>query len=492
MPSLYSAGDARRHSGTTEDNNSEPYRTPWRRDYARLVHSPSFRRLQGKTQVFPGHESDFYRNRLTHSLEVAQIAKSIAIRLNSTNKLFSSTKQKIEPDIVEFAGLAHDLGHPPFGHNGEEALDECMGDHGGFEGNAQTLRILSRLEKKKMLGKSSASDKLFRNGKDLRCGIDLTYRTLASLLKYDFCIPERRADRKNPSELMKGYYLDNAGLVEEIKAAVVGKGAPLAGFKTIECSIMDVADDIAYSTYDLEDNFKAGFLTPMGLFALEPEIYKSVAETIRNRVRKQYADLDLNTEAIDPDLVRHILFQVFETILFGGSTHINEILKSKRGHRSAKTMIVAKEVQLLSRKLASDGYERCRFTSNLVGTFISGIEVIPHQTYPQLHQARLNIQTFLFVEVLKNITFHAIIKSPGLQVVEYRGKDIVKSIFKAINDPGGIRLLPDDFRVLCQEASEMNRVRAICDFISGMTDRYAFEFYSRLFGTTNLTIHKPL
>ena len=124
----------------------EPYRTPWSRDYARLIHSPSFRRLQGKTQLFPGQESDFFRNRLTHSQEVAQISKSIAIKLNyDLNK--KNQNYEIDPTLAEFAGLAHDLGHPPFGHLGERALNKKMIDSGGFEGNAQTLRILTKLEK---------------------------------------------------------------------------------------------------------------------------------------------------------------------------------------------------------------------------------------------------------------------------------------------------------------------------------------------------------
>lgn len=127
--------------------SNEPYRSDFRRDYARLVHSPAFRRLDGKTQLFPGVESDFFRNRLTHSLEVAQIAKSIALKLNYESQ-FIADLGGIDTDLVEVAGLAHDLGHPPFGHNGELTLDQCMLAYGGFEGNAQTLRILSRLEKK--------------------------------------------------------------------------------------------------------------------------------------------------------------------------------------------------------------------------------------------------------------------------------------------------------------------------------------------------------
>ena len=98
--------------------------------------------------MFPGSESDFFRNRLTHSLEVAQIAKSIALRINGEHEYFK--KYSIDLDLVETAALAHDLGHPPFGHNGEKALDECMRDKGGFEGNAQTLRVLARLEKKEL------------------------------------------------------------------------------------------------------------------------------------------------------------------------------------------------------------------------------------------------------------------------------------------------------------------------------------------------------
>lgn len=119
MRPLYRAGDATRDRPAEPDS---PYRTPFRRDYARLLHCPSFRRLQGKTQLFPSAESDFFRNRLTHSLEVAQIAKSIASRLNIVCDYLQH--HPIDLDIVETADLAHDLGHPPFGHNGERALNE--------------------------------------------------------------------------------------------------------------------------------------------------------------------------------------------------------------------------------------------------------------------------------------------------------------------------------------------------------------------------------
>lgn len=271
MTRLYRNADADRVVGAPNDRATEPFRSPWRRDYARLIHSASFRRLQGKTQVFPGHEFDFFRNRLTHSLEVAQIAKSIAIRLNATSSVFRQKSMKIEPEIVEFAGLAHDLGHPPFGHNGEEALDECMRDYGGFEGNAQSLRIVSRLEKKAY---REDGEQFGKDGTDMRCGLDLTYRCLASLLKYDKPIPIRYKDRETTG-VMKGYYLEDHDLVFGMKKKVLGLVDESIEFKTIECSIMDIADDIAYSTYDLEDIFKAGFLTPLDLLALDEDIYSS-------------------------------------------------------------------------------------------------------------------------------------------------------------------------------------------------------------------------
>jgi dGTPase len=208
MGAMYSRRDRARVVRLENEKDDEPYRSAWRRDYARLIHSPSFRRLQGKTQVFPGYESDFFRNRLTHSLEVAQIAKSLAMRLNATAKEFKKAENALKPEIVEFAGLAHDLGHPPFGHTGEEALDECMRDYGGFEGNAQTLRIGARLEKKSTIRTVQEDTVPFDNGEDLRCGLNLTFRSLASLLKYDNMIAELKDDRRVSEGVEKGYCVE--------------------------------------------------------------------------------------------------------------------------------------------------------------------------------------------------------------------------------------------------------------------------------------------
>ncbi|MDV4158213.1 dGTP triphosphohydrolase [Rhizobium brockwellii] len=486
MRPLYSPSDNGR---VLQTDNPEIYREEWRRDYARLIHSASFRRLQGKTQVFPGHEGDFFRNRLTHSLEVAQIAKSIAIRLNSTSEFFQGD-QKLAPDLVEFAGLAHDLGHPPFGHNGEEALDECMREHGGgFEGNAQTLRILSRLEKKTTLTAPIEIQIFDEVGTDLRCGLNLTYRSLAAILKYDAVIPVMAGDRPldKQDSVVKGYYDSDRSLVEKIKLAVLGESYD-GEFKTVECSIMDIADDIAYSTYDLEDVFKSGFHNPLDLFAFPDSIYESVAKTINKRLAKQYPETERTVTVKD---VQEILFDVFSDMFSFGTEQL-QILKNRKTSNEYKKMYFSVEAQKRASVYAEDGYSRTAFTSNLVQVFLQGVEVIAHAKYPQLHKVRLDLKTFVTVEVLKNITYESVIRAPALQVVEYRGKDIVKKIFAAISEKNGERLMPPDFREVYNKGDELNRRRTICDFIAGMTDRYAVEFYSRLFGANGMTMHKPL
>ncbi|HKA54795.1 MAG TPA: dNTP triphosphohydrolase [Candidatus Binatia bacterium] len=212
---------------TPESQSTESdYRSEFEHDRARIIHSAAFRRLQGKTQVFGVYEGDFFRTRLTHSLEVAQIAKGIALRLGA------------DTDLVEAVCLAHDLGHPPFGHTGEHTLHELMRYHGGFEGNAQTFRILTCLERKHV-----AYD-----------GLNLTYQTLDGVLKYKTCIDA--AALAVSDDPVKGFYAWDRGLVAAI-VHYTGSGYA----RSFECQIMDVADDIAYSVHDLEDSLKAGLIS---------------------------------------------------------------------------------------------------------------------------------------------------------------------------------------------------------------------------------------
>jgi dGTPase len=484
--SLYPSSHSQRIVPIQSDSDQlEPYRTPWRRDYARLIHSAAFRRLQGKTQLFPGRESDFFRNRLTHSLEVAQIAKSIALKVNYENKYF--TKNPINADLVETAALAHDLGHPPFGHNGEHALDDCMKTDGGFEGNAQTLRILAKLEKRQTKGDDLDLEVPILNGDDNRAGLNLTFRTLAAVLKYDNEIP---AHRKKSQSVVKGYYYTEKDVVAQIKKHLgVSEHTPL---KTIECSIMDLADDIAYSTYDIEDAFKANFLSPVSMMAVEYSRAERIASEVKKRLKKAYPDKTGPEVDFSIDDVFLTIMECFKDIWGFGTSTLEEF---KRGDWSPEiaTSSIASTSTLASNKMASNGYYRSRITSEFVGQYIRSVNIEFNKESPLLSKVVVDVKTFKRIELLKIFAFNALIMSPMLKVSEYRGKDIVKQIFRALTDDDGYLLMPSDFQELYLELNHpAQKKRVICDFIAGMTDRYAVQFYGRLFGTNPETIFSPI
>ena len=437
-----------------DEHNEKPYFSPFRRDYARLIHSASFRRLQGKTQVYPGYESDFFRNRLTHSLEVEQVAKSIAIRINTLHDL------KIDYDLIECVALCHDIGHSPFGHNGEVALHEKMRPYGGFEGNAQTLRLLAKTEKK-----IRSWDAV--SGEYTRYGLNLTYRTLASVLKYDRSIPPFIvSSRKEP---IKGYYHSEAALVKSIRAQVL-QGYPEeiqrdSNLRVIECSIMDLADDIAYSTYDIEDAFKGELITPMDL------LYPS--ETLLSQVStylSEYEDIALlNVE------IKEILRRAFQGVL-----DIN-----------------APDLYLQSKHLIGSGYERTNFTSSLVAQCIANVQFEWNEICPILSSVYLSKEVHLQVQVLKYFVYAAIIRSPRMEVIRYRGREVISKLFDILidSDPQIQNLLPKDVGELfyaCAKDDFSSRARIVSDFISGMTDRYAVELYGRLMSDTPRSIFQPI
>ena len=233
---LYDDADRERLVPEPPKRVEAPERTAFERDRARVVHAAASRRLAAKTQVVGPQTDDFVRNRLTHSLEVAQVARDLARALGC------------HPDVAETAALAHDLGHPPFGHNGERALAALSGECGGFEGNAQTLRLLSRLEAKTFddTGRSA--------------GLNLTRATLDACTKY----PWRRADAAEPAGVHSdgtprvvvkfGVYDDDGAVFDWFRAGVAGRR------RCVEAQVMDLADDVAYSVHDVEDGIVAGRL----------------------------------------------------------------------------------------------------------------------------------------------------------------------------------------------------------------------------------------
>ncbi|MEE1295862.1 MAG: deoxyguanosinetriphosphate triphosphohydrolase [Bifidobacterium sp.] len=224
-------------------------RTPFERDRARLIHSSALRRLGAKSQILVAGTDDFARTRLTHTLEVAQIGRQVAEMLGCN------------PDVVDCACLAHDLGHPPFGHNGERALGRLAKDIGGFEGNAQTLRILTRLEPKVF----------FPDGRS--AGVNLTRACLDASVKYPWPYSQADAHKKGERGPKFGVYPDDEPVFAWLK-----QGVP-AGRTPLECQVMDLSDDIAYSVHDVEDAIATGSLDPARL--REPAVIDAIVEDIR-------------------------------------------------------------------------------------------------------------------------------------------------------------------------------------------------------------------
>lgn len=260
---------------------SSPTRTDFQRDRDRVLHSTAFRRLKHKTQVFVYHEGDHYRTRLTHTLEVAQIARSIARALG------------LDEDLAETAALAHDIGHPPFGHVGERALDTLMTDFGGFDHNAQTLRVLTRLERR-----YAAFD-----------GLNLTWESLESLIKHNGPLLDR-------SGMPTGRYAGRA-----IPAAIVEGadrlGVPLGGHAGAEAQAAAIADDIAYDAHDVDDGLRAG------LFGLKDLKESAFLGDILAEVERRWPGLD--EYRTGHEVVRRVITRLVEDAISESGRRIAEL-----------------------------------------------------------------------------------------------------------------------------------------------------------------------
>jgi dGTPase len=403
------------------------------------------------------------------------------LNLNKSEKQLRS--QPIDIDLVQFAALAHDLGHPPFGHDGERALDSLMKEDGGFEGNAQALRILTKLEKKEIDRRSTLDSRR----RDARVGLNLTYRSIASILKYDEEIARKRS---RSAAVRKGYYRAEAELVRDIRSTVSPNCRP-GNFKTIECSIMDLADDITYSTYDLEDAFKAGFLSPISMAATDNSRKQRIADVVNTKMKDEYPPSVYEREKLTIDGVNRIILLMLRGIFMPPDELAEEISKGDLTDEELSYALSA-QVEGASRSLREEGFVRGEFTSKLVYTFLSKVKFVWLNEAPPLSHVELDVGTFQTIEVLKRFAYEALIMSHRFKMTDRRGREIIERIFKALLEKDGERLLPDDVReVYAAKGDRTWRRRTVCDFIASMTDRYCLEFYSRLIGINAPSIYKP-
>ncbi len=290
---FYSEFDTAARAADRARTDEADYRTPFEIDRDRIIHTSAFRRLQSKTQVFLSGEYDFYRTRLTHSIEVAQIGRSLCARLRAASPALGDDCF-IDPDLVEAACLAHDIGHPPFGHTGERTLHRLMKPWGGFEGNAQTLRLLTRT--------------IFNE----RAGMNPTRAMMDAVLKYKSLYPELSDP---PNHFLYGDQAETLDWVLDGRAfpADLPPGDTRDGCKAIECQLMDWADDTAYSLNDVADGIQAGFITIVkierwaesnGLTGAEAEHITDLLKTIRRdrveaRMNRKIGDFIAAAELVE-------------------------------------------------------------------------------------------------------------------------------------------------------------------------------------------------
>ncbi|MCW2813052.1 MAG: putative deoxyguanosinetriphosphate triphosphohydrolase [Nocardioides sp.] len=390
-----------------------PVRTAFERDRARVVHAASSRRLAAKTQVVGPQSDDFVRNRLTHSLEVAQIARDLSRALGS------------QPDIAETAALAHDLGHPPFGHNGERALAAVSEACGGFEGNAQTLRLLTRLEAK-----------TFDDGPDggRSVGLNLTRATLDACTKY----PWERAP-EGPDALKYGVYGDDRAVYDWMR------GDAPARRRCLEAQVMDLADDVAYSVHDVEDGVVAGRLD---LTALDPP---AVWATLRDWYlpNARDADLDLALEGL-----RSVAS--WPTASYDGSRRHLAALKN--------------------------------LTSDLIGRFCGDVQQAtfaagdgPFVRYRA--DLVLPAQTLLEIAVLKGIAAHHVMQAADRVAALEHQRELLTDLVAVLCDRGPDALdrqYADDWRAAPDDAA---RLRVVVDQVAALTDASAVARHARLHHT---------
>ncbi len=358
----------------TEEDQSKSKRTPYERDRDRIIHSNSFRKLKHKTQVFIESDSDYYRTRLTHSLEVAQIARSLCRAMN------------LNEDLGEVVSLAHDLGHPPFGHNGEKTLNECMDIYGGFNHNDQTLRVITKIEKRHPFFE----------------GLNLTWESLEGIVKHNGVIT-----KNVPYHISEYNNLQNLEL----------------NFNPhLESQVAAIADDIAYNNHDVEDSIRAK------LISLE-----SLKEV------KYFDNLIKKINFLYPKIEENIL--TYQMLRISISDMINDIINFSTKTIETNNIKNLNDIKNFNKFLISMSKEMQKYCSE-ISTFLHN-NVYNHS---KLLKKRSNSEMIIY------------------KLFEYYIKNFEK--------------LPKDW--LSKTKSE-EKQRIICDYISGMTDRYASKLYESIY-----------
>jgi len=360
---------------------SSATRTPFARDRDRIIHTSAFRRLKEKSQVFVAHEGDHFRTRLTHSLEVAQIARSIATALG------------LDADLAETVALAHDLGHPPFGHAGEDELQTQMAAFGGFDHNVQTFRVVTKLERR-----YPRFD-----------GLNLTWETLEGIIKHNGPVT---AKLEKPSWRA----------IAEFDAEY---GLGLDTWASAEAQVAALADDIAYNNHDVDDGVQAG------LFHLKELLDVPLIGPILEGVYRDYPDLDASIVRLEA--VRRMIGAMVE-----------DVLAETRRRAGASGVVTAEEVRGLDHALVG-------FSRDMAEDLALLREFLMNRMYRHWRVNRTRSQARRILAEM----FQLFMREPDV--------------------------LPTEWFARSQDRDDIGRARVVCDYIAGMTDRFAIEEHRKLF-----------
>ncbi|WP_442932502.1 deoxyguanosinetriphosphate triphosphohydrolase [Micromonospora sp. NBC_01699] len=385
-------------------------RGPYQRDRARVLHSAAFRRLAAKTQVHTAGTDDFLRTRLTHSLEVAQIGREMGQRLGA------------DPDVVDVAGLAHDLGHPPFGHHGESVLDGLAQSCGGFEGNAQTLRVLSRLEAK-VLRPDGAS-----------AGLNLTRAALDATGKYPW--------PRTPGQRKFGVYADDAEVFAWLRA-----GAP-DRVVCLEAQVMDWADDVAYSVHDVEDGVYRGYLRLPDLLVDVHERAALCADVAANYSGESAADLSV--------VLVELLADPVLTPLAGydGSHRAQVALKATTSALTGRFVAAAVEAT------------RARYGPGPLRRYAADL-VVPRTVRAQC-------------ALLKGMALRYVMRRPGADRWYARQREVITELVHALTVRAPDALDPVFAPLWRSAGTDSARLRVVIDQVASLTDPAAIAWHHRL------------